>query len=196
MKLRSLLATALLLGVATGVHAQDAEGSYLPLTIAAGPAYVVSDSARDSRNGVGYFASVGVPLNRFWSIEAAVQRQHFDADAPSDPNQWTETAYQLDTQFYYSRAAALSRYVGIGLGYANDRLDHAGIDREGPFLAFGVGLQSFPAAFGRRVGFGVDARYRWLDAEIDGDGIIGEVLMRASIIVALGRSGSVTDGAD
>ncbi len=195
MKLRPLLATALFLGVATGVQAQDAT-EHMPLTIAAGPTYVVSDSARDSCNGVGFFAAVGVPLNRFWTIEAGVQRQRFDADAPNDPNQWTESAYQLDTQFYYSRAASLSRYVGIGLGYANDKLDHAGLDREGPFLAFGGGLQSFPAAFSRRVGFGVDARYRWMDAEIDGDGIIGEVVLRASVIVALGRSASASHSPD
>lgn len=189
MKLRLLPGAALLLGAASGVQAQDANVPYLPLTIAVGPTYVWSDSARDSDNAVGYFAALGVPLNRFWSIEAGVQRQAFGDNAPKDPNQWTEYAYQLDTQFYYSRAPSLSRYVGIGLGYAKDQLDGSGVDREGPFVSFGVGLQSFPAAFGRRVGFGADARYRWLDAEVGGDGVLGEVLVRASVILALGQTG-------
>jgi hypothetical protein len=197
MKLRLLLSAALLLGTVARVHAQDAAGApYLPLTIAAGPTYVWSDDARDSNDAVGYFAALGVPLNRFWSIEAGVQRQRFDADAPSDPNQWTEYAYQLDTQFYYSRAPSLSRYVGIGLGYAKDQLDPSDDDREGPFVSFGVGLQSFPAVFGRRVGFGVDARYRWLDAEIGGDGVLGEVLVRVSAILAFGQSPGAAAGND
>ncbi|MDD3764168.1 MAG: OmpA family protein [Nevskiales bacterium] len=185
LKIRHLAAAAVLGGSAMSAHAAEV----LSPTVYGGYSFVSADDLRLSDDGNGFFVGTGIPLSEYWNIDFSSFHHNFKRDAPSSPNHWRENGFKLDALFYYSRNAAFSPYVGLGVGYLKMVLEDSNFDKDGVFYDAGVGMQTYPKMFNGKAGFTADVRYRWFDTDLPGgvSDTLGEVVARVGLVVPLGK---------
>lgn len=188
-----LVAAAALSTLPLAANAEDVMPKF---TISAGYSHALAvdrDVNRKSDDGMGFFVGVGVPVARYLDVEFSAYHHGYGDDAPSRPLEWKENGAQADFNFVFSRNRLFSPYVGIGGGFAKNKIDNASpkVDDSTGFFDAGLGFKSYPLK-STVVGLTFDARYRWTKSDdLRNKGWVGDkrmedVVLRAGLVVPFG----------
>ena len=154
----------------------------------AGYAYTLADSDRESDDGNGFWAGAGLAVDQNWGFELSGFWNDFDNQGSKDPAHWRDYGARLDTQFFYSRDARFSPYVGLAVGGVRSTLRNGSGHSTDPSLDAGVGFFHYLRDLGDgRFAIRGDLRYRWFEiGDVPGVGTIGEPFARLGFAIALG----------
>jgi len=198
MKGTSRLIIPALLAVFAGA-AQAAEPYALRPYFNVGPTITFADDDnRQSDNGAGYYAGFGIPLHRYFGLEANIYQSWFDRDNAPNNLEWDERAAEVNALFTYPLASGIVPYVSVGAGMVRSELDGAGHSND-PAYSYGAGMFSYGKIGSQDVGVRFDIRFRQLDVDAGdiGGGFASdkfeELVLRLGAVIPFGPALSYGD---
>ncbi|SEP92085.1 Outer membrane protein beta-barrel domain-containing protein [Solimonas aquatica] len=197
MQLKTMKAAALLTlavsGISTAAAADEpyALRPYFDL----GPSFTFADdNDRHSGDATGYFAGVGVPLARYFGLEANISQAWFDRNDAPDNLKWRERGGELNALFTYPMSDGWVPYLSVGGSFVQSRLNGGGKSSD-PAYSYAGGVFKYFKAGSQDLGLRLEARYRYLNVDEDKIGgaftdnnVFNELILRLGLVVPFGSA--------